>query len=129
MTPGKRPEAEAVTQALLDLRKRITVSLRAFNDATPHASWLKRSEIARITRDILRTAERASRRRPAPVRLIGALGSRLRRVVATVRGARYDDRLAPASGTSPLARAEALSGGAEQASETPPVQGVERRKG
>lgn len=69
------PEAEAVAQALADLRQRITVSLRAFNDATPHGSWLKRSEIARITRDVLRIAERASRRRAPPVRALDGMDS------------------------------------------------------
>jgi hypothetical protein len=57
-----------VRRALRDLRTRTAASLRAFNDAVPHASWLRRSEIERFTVDLLRAAERApQRRRSAPL--------------------------------------------------------------
>ena len=88
MVDRKNIEAEVVAQALLDLRKRITVSLRAFNDATPQGSWLKRSEIARMTRDILRTAEHASRRKPASSRPAAKLASWLHRARAALHGVR-----------------------------------------
>lgn len=88
MANRKSVEAEIVAQALVDLRKRITVSLRAFNDATPQESWLKRSEIARMTRDILRTAERASRRNPASSRPAARLPSWLHRARAALHDLR-----------------------------------------
>ena len=57
-----------VGRALRDLRTRTAASLKAFNDAVPHASWLRRSEIERFTSDLLRAAERApQRRRPKPL--------------------------------------------------------------
>jgi hypothetical protein len=52
-----------VRQALSDLRTRTATSLQTFNDAVPHASWLRRSEIERFTVDPLSAAERAPRRR------------------------------------------------------------------
>jgi hypothetical protein len=52
-----------VRQALKDLRTRTAASLQTFNDAVPHASWLRRSEIERLTIDLLWAAERAPRRR------------------------------------------------------------------
>ena len=52
-----------VRRALKDLRSRTAASLRAFNDAVPHASWLRRSEIERFTVDLLWAAERAPQRR------------------------------------------------------------------
>jgi hypothetical protein len=57
-----------VRRALKDLRTRTAASLKAFNDAVPHASWLRRSEIERFTVDLLWAAERAPRRRrPIPL--------------------------------------------------------------
>jgi hypothetical protein len=52
-----------VRQALKDLRTHTAASLQAFNDAVPHASWLRRSEIERFTVDLLWAAEGAPRRR------------------------------------------------------------------
>jgi hypothetical protein len=73
------PERSAVAAALADLRTRISVSLRAFNDASPNASWLRRSEMARITDEVLDAAARGTRRRSAPFGALRRLVSRLRR--------------------------------------------------
>jgi hypothetical protein len=54
-----------VRWALKDLRTRVAASLRAFNDAIPHASWLRRSEIERFTVDLLSAAERPPQRHRA----------------------------------------------------------------
>jgi hypothetical protein len=57
-----------VRQALSDLRTRTATSLQTFNNDVPHASWLRRSEIERLTVDLLWAAERAPRRRrPTPL--------------------------------------------------------------
>jgi hypothetical protein len=57
-----------VRRALKDLRTSTAASLQAFNDAVPHAFWLRRSEIERFTVDLLWAAERAPRsRRPTPL--------------------------------------------------------------
>ena len=50
-------------RALQELRIRTTANLRAFNDAVPHASWLRRSEIERFTDDLLRATQQAPQRR------------------------------------------------------------------
>ena len=52
-----------VGRALRDLRTRTAASLKAFNDAVPHASWLRRSEIERFTGDLLWAAQGAPQRR------------------------------------------------------------------
>jgi hypothetical protein len=52
-----------VRRALKDLHTRTAASLQAFNDAVPHASWLRRSEIERFTVNLLWAAERAPQRR------------------------------------------------------------------
>jgi hypothetical protein len=55
-----------VQLALQELRSRTAASLRAYNDAVPYASWLRRSEIERFTTDLSKLTERASQwRRPA----------------------------------------------------------------
>ena len=54
---------DEVRSALNDLRARTAASLQTFNNAVPHASWLRRSEIERFTADLLWAAERAPRRR------------------------------------------------------------------
>ncbi len=110
MTDKTRSEADAIAQALSDLRRRITVSLRAFNDAMPQRSWLKRSEIARITRDTLQSAERASRRQPAPVYPVGNLGSRLRRIGAAVFSMRLARSASPGGETTAPAAPSAPPG-------------------
>jgi len=57
-----------VRRALKELRSSTAASLQAFNDAAPHASWLRRSEIERLTADLMWAAERAPRRRrPTPL--------------------------------------------------------------
>ena len=58
--PGGRQEVE---RALNDLHIRTAENLRAFNDAVPNASWLRRSEIERFTEDLLRSTEWAPQRR------------------------------------------------------------------
>ncbi len=58
-----------VRQALRNLSTQITGNLNAFNDAVPHASWLRRSEIDRFTADLLRATERAPQQR-APFAMI-----------------------------------------------------------
>jgi hypothetical protein len=68
MNRTDQPGHREVRRALKDLRTRTAASLRAFNDAVPHASWLRRSEIERFTVDLLWAAERAPRRRrPTPL--------------------------------------------------------------
>lgn len=52
-----------VHRALQELRIRTTANLRAFNDAVPHASWLRRSEIERFTDALLQAAQQAPERR------------------------------------------------------------------
>jgi hypothetical protein len=60
-----------VRRALRDLHSRTAASLMAFNDAVPHASWLRRSEIERFTVELLWAAEHApQRRRPTPLGMI-----------------------------------------------------------
>jgi hypothetical protein len=121
MKKVRKLDTSAVNDALTDLRKRITVSLRAFNDATPHASWLRRSEIARITEHALRVAENASRRRTAPIRMIKSLlfGLRHRRRPMQPSEQEMADKLArePSPGS-----AERQPGGAERTIETTPRQ-------
>ena len=58
-----QPGHREVRRALKDLRARTDASLRSFNEAVPHASWLRRSEIERFTVDLLWAAEWAPRRR------------------------------------------------------------------
>jgi len=61
-------EHPEVRRALKGLRSSTAASLQAFNNAVPHASWLRRSEIERFTVDLLWSAERApQRRRPTPL--------------------------------------------------------------
>lgn len=47
-------------------------NLNAFNDAVPHASWLRRSEIERFTADLLRATEKAPQRRTPFAMIKGA---------------------------------------------------------
>ena len=54
---------QEVERALKDLHTRTAANLQAFNDAVPHASWLRRSEIERFTVDLLRSTEWAPQRR------------------------------------------------------------------
>jgi hypothetical protein len=54
---------QEVGRALKDLQIRTAKNLRAFNDAVPNASWLRRSEIERFTVDLLRSTEWAPQRR------------------------------------------------------------------
>jgi hypothetical protein len=68
---GVRREAQSadadIHQTLLDLRSRTETSLRLFNNTVPHASWLRRSEIDRLTSDIVWAVAKApQRRRPTP---------------------------------------------------------------
>jgi hypothetical protein len=68
MNPTDQSGHQEVRRALKDLRTRTAASLRAFNDAVLHASWLRRSEIEGFTVDLLWAAERApQRRRPTPL--------------------------------------------------------------
>ena len=62
MSSIKQSESPGVRRALQELRIRTTANLRAFNDAVPHASWLRRSEIERFTDDLLRAAQQAPQR-------------------------------------------------------------------
>ena len=71
MTNSDEAEHPEVRRALKDLHTRTAASLRAFNDAVPYASWLRRSEIDRFTVDLLWAAERApQRRQPTSLRMI-----------------------------------------------------------
>jgi hypothetical protein len=71
MNSMDQSEDPEVRRALRDLRSSTAASLRAFNRAVPHASWLRRSEIERFTVDLLWSAEGAPRRRrPTPLRKI-----------------------------------------------------------
>ena len=54
---------QEVRRALEDLRTRTAASLQAFNDEVPYGSWLRRSEIKRLTVDLLQAAERVPQRR------------------------------------------------------------------
>lgn len=54
---------EEVLRALKDLHTHTAANLQAFNHAVPHASWLRRSEIERLTSDLLYAAERAPHKR------------------------------------------------------------------
>jgi hypothetical protein len=63
MNSIKQSATPEVGRALQELRIRTAANLRAFNDAVPHASWLKRSEIERFTDDLLRAAQQAPQKR------------------------------------------------------------------
>ena len=52
-----------VQRALKDLGTRTAANLQSFNDAVPHASWLRRSEIELLTAGLLRAAKQAPQRR------------------------------------------------------------------
>ena len=70
-----------------DLRTRTAASLKAFNDAVPHASWLRWSEIERFTVDLLWAAERApQRRRP---KLLGKIKNALSWLTRVSTAARF----------------------------------------
>jgi hypothetical protein len=62
-------EHPEVRRALKGLRSSTAASLRAFNDALPHASWLRRSEIEHFTVDLLWAGpvRALRRRRPTPL--------------------------------------------------------------
>ena len=67
MTSKTRSADAEIHQALIDLRSRTESSLRLFNNAVPHATWLRRSEIDRLTADMVWAVEKAPlRRRPTP---------------------------------------------------------------
>jgi hypothetical protein len=75
-----------VRRAMKDLRTRTASNLRAFNDAVPHASWLRRSEIEGLTFDLLWAAERAPQRRePTPLGMIKNALSWIARVRTATR--------------------------------------------
>ena len=63
MNAEERSDDPEVRQALDDLRSRTAASLRSFNHSVPYASWLRRSEIERLTSDLLRATGRAPKRR------------------------------------------------------------------
>lgn len=76
-----------VRRALKELRSSTAASLRAFNRAVPHASWFRRSEIERITFDLLWSAERApQRRRPT---LLGKIRNAFSWITRARRTARF----------------------------------------
>jgi hypothetical protein len=75
-----------VRRAMKDLRTRTASNLRAFNDAVPHASWLRRSEIEGLTFDLLWAAERAPQRSgPTPLGMIKNALSWIARVRTATR--------------------------------------------
>lgn len=63
MTTTKQLGSPEMRQALQDLRNTTAASLRAFNSTVPYARRLRRSEMDRITADLLWAAKRAPRRR------------------------------------------------------------------
>jgi hypothetical protein len=75
-----------VRQALKDLRTRTAANLRAFNNAVPYESWLRRSEIEGLSVDLLWAAERAPQRRgPTPLGMIKNALSWIARVRTATR--------------------------------------------
>ena len=77
---------QGVQRGLIALRTRTAASLQAFNDAVPHASWLRRSEMERFTVDLLRAAEQAPQRRgPTPLGSIKNAFSWITRVRTAAR--------------------------------------------
>lgn len=86
MTCKNQSEHGEIRQALKELRGRTAASLKAFNDTVPYASWIRRSEIERLTGDLLRVAERASRRhQPTRLENIKNALCRIARLGAAVR--------------------------------------------
>ncbi len=63
MTNTDQPTCRETRQALQHLRSSTADSLRAFNDAVPIASRLRRSEMKRFTIDLLWSTKRAPQRR------------------------------------------------------------------
>ena len=87
MNRAAQSRQREVRRALKDLRTRTAASLRAFNDAVPHASWLRRSEIERFVVDLLWAAERApQRRRPT---LLGKIQNAISWITRVKTAARF----------------------------------------
>ena len=63
MKTEERSDNPEVRRALDDLRSRTAASLHRFNSSVPYASWPRRSEIERLTSDLLRATGRAPGKR------------------------------------------------------------------
>jgi hypothetical protein len=63
MSGSYQSEHQDVSRALKILHTRTTANLQEYNNAVPHAFWLRRSEIALLTNDILYAAKRTPRKR------------------------------------------------------------------
>jgi hypothetical protein len=63
MNGSYQSEHQDVLRALKTLHSRTIANLQEFNNAVPHASWLRRSEIALLTNDLLYAAKRTPRKR------------------------------------------------------------------
>jgi hypothetical protein len=63
MTNTDQPTCHETRQALQHLRSSTAANLRAFNNAVPYASQLRRGEIKRFTVDLLWSTRRAPQRR------------------------------------------------------------------
>lgn len=86
MSSETRPADADIRQALVDLRSRTESSLRLFNNAVPHALWLRRSEIDRLTTELVWAAQKApQRRRPTPLGQIRNALSWVGRLKASAR--------------------------------------------
>jgi len=86
MNCTSQSEHREVRRALNDLRTRTASNLQAFNAAVPYAFWLRRSEMERLTVDLLWAAERApQRRRPTPLVKISNAISWIARVGTATR--------------------------------------------